>query len=152
MTRKPMQKRKRSADIRVMTTPEERRELQKGADAAGLALSTFVHLRSPACPGGGAEGRNHQRKGCVTTKRTRTMDESNISTVSEAALDGRARRAAKRIGLEARRSRCHRDSLDNYNGFMLVDAYTNFAVAGFRCDMTAEDVIAFCAEDDAEAA
>ena len=39
-----MQKRKRSADIRVMATPEERRELQKGADAAGLALSVFIRL------------------------------------------------------------------------------------------------------------
>jgi hypothetical protein len=44
MTKKPTQKRKRFAHVRVMTTPTERKELQKAADAAGLALSTFVRL------------------------------------------------------------------------------------------------------------
>jgi uncharacterized protein (DUF1778 family) len=44
MTYKPAQKRKRFADIRVMTTPDERRELQRAADAAGLALSVFVRV------------------------------------------------------------------------------------------------------------
>jgi hypothetical protein len=44
MTEKPTQKRKRFADIRVMTTPTERKELQKAADAAGLALSVFIRL------------------------------------------------------------------------------------------------------------
>ena len=45
MTEKPTQKRKRFADIRVMTTPTERKELQKAADAAGLALSSvFIRL------------------------------------------------------------------------------------------------------------
>ena len=44
MTRYPTQKRKRSADIRVMTTAVERKELQKAADAAGLALAVFIRL------------------------------------------------------------------------------------------------------------
>jgi hypothetical protein len=44
MTEKPTQKRKPFADIRVMTTPTERKELQKAADAAGLALSVFIRL------------------------------------------------------------------------------------------------------------
>jgi uncharacterized protein (DUF1778 family) len=44
MTEKPEQRRTRFADIRVMTTPTERKELQKAADAAGLALSTFVRV------------------------------------------------------------------------------------------------------------
>jgi hypothetical protein len=48
MTETTMQKRKRFADIRVMATEAERRELQKAADAAGLALSTFVRLLSLA--------------------------------------------------------------------------------------------------------
>ena len=79
------------------------------------------------------------------------MDESNIPTVTEAALDSRARRAAKRIGLEARRSRWRRDSIDNRGGFMLVNQ-NNCIVAGERFDMSAEEVIAYCAEDDEEAA
>ena len=80
------------------------------------------------------------------------MDESNIPTVSEAALDGRARRAARRAGLVAKRSRWRRDSIDNRGGFMIFDPVGNYPVAGDRWDMSAEEVIAYCAEDDAEAA
>jgi hypothetical protein len=65
-------------------------------------------------------------------------------TISDSALDHRARRAAKRIGLVARKSRWRRDSIDNYGGFMLIDPYRNFAVCGQRYDLTADDVIEYC--------
>jgi hypothetical protein len=65
-------------------------------------------------------------------------------SVSETALDARARRAARRVGLMARKSRWRRDSIDNYGEFMLIDLYDNYVVAGSRFDMTAENVIAFC--------
>jgi hypothetical protein len=61
-------------------------------------------------------------------------------------LDARARYAAKRVGLKAVRSR--RDcSLDNFGEFMLIDAANNWVVAGSRFELTAEDVIRFCAEE-----
>ena len=64
--------------------------------------------------------------------------------ISDKAMDARARRAAKCVGLSARKSRWRRDSIDNFGDYMLIDLYGNYTVAGFRFDMTAEDVIAFC--------
>jgi hypothetical protein len=63
----------------------------------------------------------------------------------QSRLDGRARRAAKKIGLVARRSRWRAGSVDNWGGFVLIDPYTNFIVAGSRFDMSAEEVIRYCA-------
>lgn len=64
---------------------------------------------------------------------------------AEKALEQRARRAAKRIGLVAKKSRKGIGSVDNYGGFMLVDS-DNWIVAGQRCDLSAEDVIEYCTE------
>jgi len=61
------------------------------------------------------------------------------------ASDSKARRAARRVGLVARKSRWRRDSFDNHCGYMLIDPTTNFVVAGSRFDLTAEDVVQFCA-------
>jgi hypothetical protein len=63
------------------------------------------------------------------------------------ALEARARRAAKRIGLVAKKTRWRAGSVDNYGGFMLIDPGTNFVQAGVRFDMSAEEVIAYCTED-----
>jgi hypothetical protein len=63
------------------------------------------------------------------------------------SLDARARRAAKRVGLYARKSRWRAGSIDNYGEFMLVDPSTNLAVAGFRFDMSPEEVIEYCQDD-----
>ena len=65
---------------------------------------------------------------------------------SNSALENRARRAAKRVGLVARKSRWRADSIDNLGGFMLIDAYRNEVVDGARFDLTAQDVIDRCAE------
>jgi hypothetical protein len=64
--------------------------------------------------------------------------------VSENALDQRARRAARRVGLVARKSRWRANSIDNHGGFMLVDPMTNGAVSGSRYDLSAEEVIEYC--------
>ena len=64
------------------------------------------------------------------------------TVISDKAMDARARRAAKCVGLIARKSRWRRDSIDNFGDCMLIDLYGNYSVAGFRFDMTAEDVIA----------
>ena len=66
---------------------------------------------------------------------------------TEKTVEARARRAAQRVGLIARKTRWRRDSIDNFGEFMLIDPDGNYAVAGFRFDMTAEDVIAHCNGD-----
>lgn len=65
---------------------------------------------------------------------------------SESAVDSRARRAAQRIGLVARKSRWRKGSIENYGDFMLVDPMTRFPLAGFRYDMDAQEVIDYCKE------
>lgn len=63
------------------------------------------------------------------------------------ALEDRARRAAKRIGLCAIKSRSL-NPLVNHGGFMLVDPSTNFPVAGFQFDLDYVEVIEYCEEDE----
>jgi hypothetical protein len=64
-----------------------------------------------------------------------------VLNMREKALEQRARRAARRRGLIARKSRRHVDSADNFGGFTLVDPRTNCVVDGFRFDLSAEYVI-----------
>ena len=63
---------------------------------------------------------------------------------SQNVSESSARRAAKRAGLVARKSRWRKDSIDNKGGFMLVDPYTNTVVYGDRFDLTADAVISIC--------
>jgi len=58
-------------------------------------------------------------------------------------LDGRARHAAKRVGLTATKSRWRKDTIDNYRGFQLVNE-RNIVVHGSRYDLSAEQVIEWC--------
>jgi len=67
-----------------------------------------------------------------------------MTRTSEAALEARARRAAKKVGLVARKSRWRRNSIDNFGGFMLVDPFLNCVVDGYRYDLSAEYVIDRC--------
>jgi len=62
----------------------------------------------------------------------------------DSALESRARRVAKRIGLQARKSRWRANSIDNFGDFMIIDPVGNYVVAGARFDFTAQDVIDFC--------
>ena len=72
---------------------------------------------------------------------------SNNNRTSK-SLESRARRAAKRVGLYAMKSRerAHVPNLDNFGEFMLVDEVGVFVVAGARFSLSAEDVLAFCAD------
>ena len=58
--------------------------------------------------------------------------------------EDQARRAAKRVGLRARKSRWRAGSIDNFGEFMIIDPERNWVVAGARFDFTAEDVVEFC--------
>jgi hypothetical protein len=62
-------------------------------------------------------------------------------TLTEKRLDARARRAARRVGLVARKSRW-RHPIQNCGGFMLVEPSRNIPVAGFQYDLEPEAVIA----------
>jgi hypothetical protein len=70
-----------------------------------------------------------------------------MTEVDDDALEQRARRAAKRAGLVAKKSRWRLNSIDNYGGFQIIDPYTNFVQAGVRFDLSPEQVIAFCSDD-----
>jgi hypothetical protein len=58
--------------------------------------------------------------------------------------DSAARRAARRAGFIARKSRWRKYSIDNHGDFMIVDPETNGAVAGSRYDLTADEVVEWC--------
>ena len=69
-----------------------------------------------------------------------------MSSVPPEHSEDQARRAAKRVGLKARKSRWRAGSIDNFGNFMIIDPMRNWIVAGTRFDFTADDVVAFCAE------
>lgn len=66
---------------------------------------------------------------------------------SEHAIESRARRAARNAEMIARKSKWRKYSYDNEGEFMLLDARTGIVVAGHRFDMSAEEVIAYCASE-----
>ena len=68
--------------------------------------------------------------------------------ISESARESRARRAARRHGWVASKTRWRKDSFDNQGGFMILDSNTRFPVFGERYGLTADDVIEFCQSAD----
>jgi hypothetical protein len=60
------------------------------------------------------------------------------------ASESAARRAARKVGLVAKKSRWRRDSMDNHGGFMLIEPNRNAIVAGEKFDLSADDVVRFC--------
>jgi hypothetical protein len=64
--------------------------------------------------------------------------------MTEKALDCRTRRAASRVGLQARKSRLATGTIDNAGGYRLIDPYRNCIVSGERFDLTAEEVTEHC--------
>jgi len=62
---------------------------------------------------------------------------------SQSAIESRARRAAKHVGLRAIKRVWRRGSSDNYGQFMLINA-CNSIIAGARFDVSAEEVIDYC--------
>jgi hypothetical protein len=73
-------------------------------------------------------------------------EESHVDSFSSelSALDARARRAAKRVGLVAKKSRWRQGTVDNYGGFMIIEPHGNNVLLGQRFDVSAGDAIAFC--------
>jgi len=69
-----------------------------------------------------------------------------MNDIIPSTSDSAARRAARRAGLIARKSRWRKYSCDNLGDFMLIDPETNGSVAGYRFDMTATEVVEFCRE------
>lgn len=65
------------------------------------------------------------------------------NTPEDLAQEAKARRAARRAGFVAYKSRA-RLSIDNEGGFMLADSYTNTVVYGLRYSLSTKDVIEFC--------
>ena len=62
----------------------------------------------------------------------------------DAALEARARYAAKLVGLRAKKSRWRKASHDNFGKFMLINPYRNTVLAGERFDLEPEAIIAIC--------
>jgi hypothetical protein len=62
----------------------------------------------------------------------------------EKSLDARARRAARRVGLMAKKSRRRVKTANNQGGYMLVEPRRNYCVRGSRFELSAEDVIDSC--------
>jgi hypothetical protein len=66
--------------------------------------------------------------------------------MSEKSLEARARRAARRSGLVARKWRGRMGAVDNYGGFMLIEPRSNCVVDGERFQLSPDDVIEICRE------
>jgi hypothetical protein len=64
--------------------------------------------------------------------------------MTERQMEDRARRAAAKAGLVARKSRWRCDSIDNHGGFMLIEPSRNICVNGSRYELSAEAVIDLC--------
>ena len=75
-----------------------------------------------------------------------------MEDVTEGALEQRARRSARRVGLMARKSRWRLGSVDNLGGFMLINPEMNIPVDGERFDLSAQYVLEYCAMIDRGAA
>jgi len=60
------------------------------------------------------------------------------------ASESAARRAARKVGLVAKRSRWRRNTVDNRGGFMLIEPNRNAMVAGEKFNLGADDVVRFC--------
>jgi hypothetical protein len=60
-----------------------------------------------------------------------------------AAEETKARRAARRVGLRAVKSRRFKSTSDNCGGFQLINS-NNWIIAGVRLELTADEVIECC--------
>lgn len=65
---------------------------------------------------------------------------------NDEALEARARRAARKMGLVARKSRWRVHTTDNFGGFRVIYPNFNIVIGGDRFDLSAEDVLIICKE------
>lgn len=69
-------------------------------------------------------------------------------SMTETAREARVRRALWRQGRHVlRKDRARSINLDHFGGYMVVDADSNFIVAGARYDLSLDDLEAQIAED-----
>ena len=61
----------------------------------------------------------------------------------DAALEAQARRAAKRVGLLARKCRRGKGTSDNKGRFAVIDPNSNLIVAGVRFELSPTEVIEY---------
>jgi len=67
-----------------------------------------------------------------------------MEIVNKFSAEQKARRAAKLVGLVAKKSRSRIMYSGNHGGFMLLDPFTNRVVSGERFDLGPAEVIAYC--------
>ena len=60
------------------------------------------------------------------------------------AEESRARRAARKVGLVARKSRWRLHTGDNRGGFQIIDPNRNWILAGEKFDKSPDHVVRFC--------
>lgn len=70
----------------------------------------------------------------LITKDLNTMTDREYKT-----LENRVRRNLAKQGLLLHKSRAAR-SIDNYGGYMVIDAHYNWVVGGFRYDLGLDDI------------
>jgi hypothetical protein len=70
--------------------------------------------------------------------------------MNEKVRENRLRRWASRLGLVLRKGRARHWNIDDHGGYMLVDAYQNYIVAGSRFDLTLDAVESWLAETEEE--
>jgi hypothetical protein len=79
-----------------------------------------------------------------------TEDDDIQGADMSGAIEQRARRAAKKVGWSAKKSRWRANSIDNRGGFMLVEDRRSLCIAGSHFDLSAQDVIDFVANAEAD--
>ena len=77
----------------------------------------------------------------TTASTTSTTPTDDLITQS---LEARARRAARRVGLKASKSRWRANSIDNRGAFQIIDPMRNWVIAGEKYEVSPQDVIDYC--------
>jgi hypothetical protein len=67
-----------------------------------------------------------------------------MENISEAAIEARARRAAKRCGWVLKKSSIQKPTIDDQGKLMIIDPYTTSVVAGEKFNLDARDAFVFC--------
>ena len=66
--------------------------------------------------------------------------------MSEKVRENRLRRRLSKMGYVLRKSRAHNINIDNFGGYMIIEAYHNYIAAGPRFDLSLDDVEQFAKE------
>ena len=65
-------------------------------------------------------------------------------TTNDKALEAKARRAAIKVDLRAKKSRDRSLHASNHGGFMLIDPSNNTGIIGWNYELSAEEVLDYC--------